>query len=222
MLPAIHVINASSRTDTGITEELARSLAWLCGSGVPPIHCLTLADGPKGIANGRDSDRAAGAVIRHIEMHAGDDAVGGFVVACFSDPGVHSAREATAKPVIGIGEAAIQSALVLGERFGTIGVSAGQHNKTRRFVRKTGGLDRYVGHVGMGLDYADLQYPDRVEDGLLRAARSLRDDMGADVVVLAGAGLARYVPALIRRGGLPVVEPTAAAVLVALQQVAPL
>lgn len=220
MSSSIHVLNASSRKDTGITQELERSLTWLSGPSIPPIRCVTLDDGPNGIANGRDSDRAAAAVIRYVESHADESSVGGFVVACFSDPGVHSAREATIKPVIGVGEAALQSALALGERFGTIGASAGQEGKTRRFVRRTTSLERYAGHVGLGLDYADLQTPDLVEGELLRAARSLREDHGADVIVLASAGLARYVTRLVRDVGLPVVEPTAAAVLLAMQQIA--
>ncbi len=42
------------------------------------------------------------------------------MIACFSDPGLHSARETTRKPVLGIAECGILTALTLGHRFGVI------------------------------------------------------------------------------------------------------
>lgn len=219
MRKVIHVINASSRTDTGITAELARSLAWCAGPGLPVVTCVTLEDGPNGIANGRDSDRAAPAVLRYIEAHASDASAAAFVVACFSDPGVSSAREITHKPVIGIGEAGLMAALALGDCVGTIGVSKGQDAKSWRFARRTGIGERYAGHVSLGLDYGDLQHPERVSDRLIEAAMTLRDHHRAGVVLFAGAGLARYTAAVSQATGLPVVEPTQAAVVVALGQV---
>lgn len=215
----IHVINASSRTDTGITAELARSLAWCAGPALPRIECLTLADGPNGIVNGRDSDRAAPAVLRHIEEYAGNANVAAFVVACFSDPGVPSAREITRKPVIGIGEAGLVAALALGDRVGTVGVSKGQDAKSLRFARRTGIAERYAGHASLGLDYADLQHPERVTQRLVEASVTLRDKFQAGVIVFAGAGLARYVKGVEEATGLPVVEPTQVAVAIALNAV---
>lgn len=220
MSKVIYVLNPSSRTDTGITDELARSLAWLSGPGMPKIRCWTLTDGPNGIANGVDSDRAAPAVLDFVKAHADDDEAAAFVIACFSDPAVYSARELTAKPVIGIGEAGLTLALSLGERLGTIGVSAGQEGKSRKFVRRAGFIDRYAGHRSLGLDYADLQHPDRVTQKLAAAAIDLRDTEAADVIVFAGAGLARYVDPVRNTTGLPVVDPTLAAVLSAMGGIA--
>lgn len=216
MSRAIHVLNASSRTDTGITEDLAFSMGWLSGPRMPEIRCLTLKEGPNGISNSVDSARAAPAVLDHIKAHTEDDAVAAFVVACFSDPGVHAARELTRKPVIGIGEAGLAVALTLGERLGTIGVSKGQSGKNRAFVRASGFIDRYAGHRSLGLDYADLQYPEKVSGRLAEMAESLRREEDADVIVLAGAGLARYVDDLRQSTGLPVIDPTLAAVSAAL------
>lgn len=216
MARIIHVVNASSRTDTGITDELARSLAWCAGPLLPTIRCVTLADGPNGISTARDSDDAAPAVIRYVERWASDPGTGAFVIACFSDPGVAAARELTAKPVIGIGEAGLLAALGVGDRVGTIGVSSGGGAKALRLARQVGVLDRFAGHVGLGLDYADLQHPGRVSASLLEAGRLLRDRDHATVLLFAGAGLGRYGPALRRETGLPVVDPTEAAVTLAL------
>lgn len=215
----IYVINASSRTDTGITAELARSLDWIAGDRLPRVSCVTLEDGPNGIVTARDSDDAAPAVLRFIERHADEPAAAAFVVACFSDPGVAAARDLASQPVIGIGEAGLMAALALGDLVGTVGVSAGQDAKSLRFARRTGIADRFAGHASLGLDYADLQKPDRVSQKLVEASLRLRDDSHAGVIVFAGAGMARYVGAVTEATGLPVVDPTQVAVSLALAAV---
>lgn len=215
----IHVINASSRTDTGITEDLALSLGWARGEGAPKVRCVTLADGPRGISTARDSDDAAPAVLRYIEREAARAESAGFVVACFSDPGVFAARGLTAKPVAGIGEAGFFAALSLGETVGTIGVAAGKGAKSMRLARHIGIAPRIAGHVGLGLDYGQLQKPDLVLEHAIGAGETLRDDFGAEVLLFAGAGLARYVAPLEQAVGLPVVDPTQAAFGIVLAQV---
>ncbi|CAH1648750.1 Hydantoin racemase [Hyphomicrobiales bacterium] len=216
----IYVLNPSSRTDTGITEDMQHSLKWLVREGGPDIRCLTLSDGPNGIKNARDSDSAAPAILRFIERECAKPEVAGFIIACFSDPAVFSARELTAKPVIGIGEAGMMAALALGDLVGTIGVSGSNPVKGLRFARRLGVRERIAGHVGLGLDYGQLKDPAVVEDNLIKAGLSLRDDHGADAIVFAGAGLARYVAALNAATGLPVVDPTQAAAALALTQAA--
>lgn len=215
----IEILNPSSRSDTGITEELARSLAWLAGPALPELRCLTLADGPNGISTPRDSDDAAPAVIRHIERSAQDPDVAGFVVACFSDPGVYAARGITQKPVIGIGEGGFAAAAALGDRFGTISVAGGPGAKILRQLRLVGLTSRHAGHRGLGLDYADLQHPDVVLDRVATAGCSLRDEAAAQAIVFAGAGLARYARPVEEATGLAVIDPTIAAVTILLAQV---
>lgn len=215
----IHIINASSRTDTGITEDIARSLAWMSAEGFPQINCLTLEDGPCGINTARDSDDAAPAVLRFIEREAARPDVAGFVVACFSDPGVFAARGLTGKPVVGIGEAGFAAALSLGEMIGTLGVAAGKGAKSMRLARHIGISGRIAGHRGLGLDYGQLQDPALTTRRLIDAGKSLRDEDGAEVLLFAGAGLARYVAPLEDAVALPVIDPTQAAAGLILAQV---
>lgn len=214
----VHVINASSRTDTGITEDIAESLAWIRTERLPVFNCLTLADGPPGITTARDSDDAAPAVLRFIEREAKRDEVAGFVVACFSDPGVHAARGLTAKPVAGIGEAGFAAALSLGDLVGTIGVTAGPGAKSMRLARHMGIAGRVAGHRGLGLTYDQLKHPDLVAQRAVDAGRELRED-GAEVLLFAGAGLARYVAPVEQAVGLPVIDPTQAAAGIVLAQI---
>lgn len=219
MNSVIHVINASSRTDTGITEDLALSLAWATGEGLPRANCVTLENGPRGISTARDSDDAAPAVLRFIEREAKNLETAGFVVACFSDPGVFAARGLTSKPVAGIGEAGFFAALSMGETIGTIGVAAGKGAKSMRLARHIGVAQRIAGHRGLGLDYGQLQDPALVTARLIEAGKSLRDEEGAESLLFAGAGLARYVAPLEQAVGLPVIDPTQAAFAIVLGQV---
>jgi Asp/Glu/hydantoin racemase len=131
---------------------------------------------------------------------------------------VFAARELTTKPVIGIGEAGLMTALALGDLVGTIGVSAGQAANLR-FARRLGIGDRIAGHVGLGLDYGQLQDASLVGDLLVKAAIRLRDEYDSDAIVFAGAGMARYVGKVKMATGLPVVDPTQAAVGIALVQI---
>jgi len=218
MEPLIYIINASSRKDTGITDDLARSLLWLRGPNLPRIECVTLEDGPNGISTARDSDDAAPAVLRFVEREAQKSEVGAFVIACFSDPGVHSARELTRKPIIGIGEAGIMAALSFGDRVGTIGVSKSSPAANERFTRRLGVQERVAGHLAIALDYGQLKDEGVVTDRLIEAGRRLRDEYAANVLVFAGAGMGRYVKAVQTAVSLPVVDPTQVAAGLAIAQ----
>jgi len=55
------------------------------------------------------------------------------VIACFSDPGPHACREATRRPVFGINECGVLTALACGDRFGIIAIAA-------RSVARIGGI----------------------------------------------------------------------------------
>lgn len=218
MAKIIHVMNASSRKDTGITEELSRTLEPLRFPGGPEIDCVTLEDGPNGITTSRDSDLAAVAVARFIEERHELPDTGAFVVACFSDPGIAAAREFSSRPVLGIGEAGVMTALAFGGQLGLISVSAGSEGKNRRALRALGVEARLAGAAALGLDYGDLRRPERVLGRLIEVGASLRE-LGAGSLLFAGAGMGRYCAQLEQAVGLPVVDPTQAAVGLALSRV---
>ena len=89
-------------------------------TGAPRIECVTLAAGPPGIQTQRDVDGVVAPMLRLIAEL--DPRAAAFVIACFSDPGLHSARETTRRPVLGIMECGILTALTLGQRFGVIAI----------------------------------------------------------------------------------------------------
>ena len=91
MAETIIVINPNSTA--AVTAAMDDGLAPLRIAGGPAIECLTLEEGPPGIESQSDADGVIAPLCRTIR--ARDNAASAFVVACFSDPGLHSAREAT-------------------------------------------------------------------------------------------------------------------------------
>ena len=115
----------------------------------PEFDCVTLAGGPPGIETQRHVDAVVGPICDMIERE--DNAADAFVIACFSDPGLLSARETTRKPVFGIGAASYSAALLLGEKFGVIAILPASVERQRRAVRMMGLDARYAASLPVGI-----------------------------------------------------------------------
>jgi Asp/Glu/hydantoin racemase len=113
----ILVINPNS-TDA-VTRAIDDAMAPLRITGGPGIDCVTLREGPPGVESQSDADAVIAPLCRAIRDAEPDTAA--FVIASLIDPGLFSAREATGKPVLGIAECGILTALTLGHRFGHLG-----------------------------------------------------------------------------------------------------
>jgi Asp/Glu/hydantoin racemase len=141
------------------------------------------------------------------------------VVACFSDPGLYAAREATKKPVLGIAECGLLTALTLGERFGIVAILPRSIPRHQRYVGARGLEARFAGDRAIGLTVAELSDDARTLARMVEVGRELKERDGADVIVMGCAGMARYRDRLQESLGIPVVEPTQAAVGMALARV---
>ena len=181
-------------------------------AGGPTIDCVTNVEGPPGIQSQADSD----SVIPQLHAIVQREVADAYVIACFSDPGVHSLRERTGRPVIGIAEAGMAPALSLGERFGVVAILPSSVSRQRRTVRAYGLSERYAASRSIGLGVPELADGERTRDAMIRAGERLRDEDGADVLILGCAGMADQRAPLAEATGLPVVEPSQAALARAL------
>ena len=182
-----------------------------------PIRCLTLSEGPQGIENQRQADLTIAPMLR---LAARQKDAAGYVIACFGDPGLHALRDQTALPVVGIQEAAVMTALTLGQRFGVIAILPASIPRHMRAFGAMGVHDRLAGDRALGLTVADLADPDKSLKAMITTGKRLRDDDGADVLIMGCAGMAHYRETLAHETGLPVVEPCQAAAAMALTQIA--
>jgi len=211
----IVVINPNSTE--AVTAAIDAAMAPLRLSGGPEIVCQTLHDGPPGIESQHDSDSVIEPLCRAVA--AQDNAASAFVIACFSDPGLHSAREATLKPVLGIAECGILTALTLGHRFGVISILKRSVPRHLRYIGAMGVGDRLAADLPIDLGVVELGDAGATLGRMKEVGARLRDLHGADVLVMGCAGMARYRDELEEAVRLPVVEPTQAAVTMALGRV---
>ncbi len=211
----ILVINPNSTE--AVTQSIDEAMAPLRFPGGPEIQCLTLAEGPPGVETQRHADSVIAPLCQLIA--ARDNDASAFVIACFSDPGLFSARETTRKPVLGIAECGILTALTLGHRFGIISILARSVPRHLRYVGAMGLSDRLAADLPIELGVVELADEGRTLERMITVGRSLRDSHGADVVVMGCAGTARYRARVESAIGIPVVEPTQAAVAMAIGRV---
>ena len=214
MRRAIYVINPNSSTT--VTAGIDAAMAPFRAAGAPEIRCLTLASGPPGIQTQADVDGVVMPLIALARSVAEDAAA--YVIACFSDPGLHSLREATTKPVFGISESAALTAMTLGQTFGVIAILDTSIPRHLRAWGAIGIRDRLAGEVAIGINVTDLEGGGTLQR-MIEAGRRLRDEHGAQVIVMGCAGMAAYREPLQEALAMPVVEPSQAAVAMAVGRV---
>lgn len=212
---SVYVINPNS--SQAVTAEIDKAVAPLRSTDGPDVVCLSLAEGPPGIQSQRDVDGAIMPILRKASELEGS--AGAFVIACFSDPGLHALREQSARRVFGIAECGVLTALTLGQRFGVIAILPTSIPRHLRYFGAMGVMDRFAADLPIGLGVAELSHEDRTFSRMTEVGRTLRDAHGADVLVMGCAGMARYSNALEREVEVPVVEPTQAAVAMAVGHV---
>jgi Asp/Glu/hydantoin racemase len=215
MSRTIYVINPNS--SASVTAGIDSAVAPLRSADGPAIECLTLEEGPKGIQSQRDVESVVAPMLkRAAEL---EENAGAFVVACFSDPGMFALREQSRRAVLGIAESGVLTALTLGQRFGVIAILKASIQRHLRYFGAMGVLDRFAADLPVGLGVAELADGERTLARMTGIGRTLRDTHGADVLVMGCAGMAAFRDPLEQELGIPVVEPTQAAVAMAVGRV---
>ena len=208
----ILVINPNSTE--AVTRGIDAAMDPLRMEGAPTIDCVTLPEGPPGIQSQRDVDHVVPPLCRLVEREG--NRTDAFVIACFSDPGLHSARETTDRPVLGIMESGMTTALNLGGGIGVIAILPASVARHMRFFRAMGLSTRIAGERAVGLNVVDLADETKTFDRMVATGRALRDQDGAEVVVMGCAGMARYRERMEQSLGIPVIDPSQAAVAMAI------
>ena len=211
----ILVINPNSTE--AVTRGIDEAVEPLRMAGGPAIDCLTLKEGPPGIETQQHVDRVVPHLLSLVSQKESQYAA--FVIACYSDPGLHSVREVTKKPVLGISECGILTALTLGHRFGVIAILQKSIPRHLRYVGAMGVSERLAGELPVDLPVVELSNEQKTFGRMVEVGKALRERHGADVLVMGCAGMARYRKPLQDAIGIPVVEPTQAAVGMAIARV---
>ena len=210
----ILVINPNSTRE--VTEHIDRSLQAFRFANGPRIICDTLLTGPPGIESQAHVDGTSERLIGYFDANPRHRDAQAVVLACFSDPGLYALREILPCPVLGSAECAYLTAVARGERFGVISILARVVARHRRQVRLLGLEHKLAADLPIARGVVSLSDEGATFARMREVGDVLVGEHGADVVVMGCAGMARYRDRLEDALQVPVIDPTQAAVAMAI------
>lgn len=205
----ILVINPNS--NESVTAGLSESLTGFAGQAA--IECCTLHDGPFGIETDDDIARVIPLVVEKIETFPDFDA---YVIACYSDPGLAECRRQFDKPVFGMQQSAVESAVAIGGRFGVLALSDESIARHLHYIRMLGHEGDLAGELPLDVTVDEAANDPATLDKVVVAGRRLVEDFGASSLILGCAGMAAIKSGAEIKLPVPVIEPAQAAVSLAL------
>ncbi|MBJ7340650.1 aspartate/glutamate racemase family protein [Mycolicibacterium sp.] len=206
----ITVINPN--TTAALTDTITAAAQSVSGMGTT-VTGVNPRVGVASVESHAEEAVAAVGVLELVRTHQSD--TDAYVVACFGDTGVQAAREVATCPVVGMTEAALQTACLVAHRFVVITMPPRTIAHSDRVVRALG-LEHRCTVVAVDVPVAELvEGSSHLLDAFADAARAAMATDGAEAVVLGCAGLADLVEPLSRALDVPVVDGVAAAVGIA-------
>jgi allantoin racemase len=182
------------------TVEMAGAAAAVLGEDTE-IKALTAPRGPSSIETAAEEVIAAAEVLGLVDAHRDADA---YLIACFSDPALEAARELTAAPVVGIGEAAYRAVLMLARRFAVITTLARGVPDIEDGMDRLGVRHGCVGVIPLGIPVAEQGAEfDATNEAIVAAAQCAVEELGAEALVLACGGMAQVEAVVRERVGVP-------------------
>lgn len=148
------------------------------------------------------------------EIRVGEKgSIDGYVIACFGDPGLYAARELARGPVVGIAEAAMHAASMLGTGFSVV-TTLQRTCGMAWHLAENYGMKRFCKNVrAVEIPVLALEHQSEQVLALIVAEckLALKED-ASDVIVLGCAGMANLAREVSDAVGVPVVEGVAAAI----------
>mgnify|MGYP000091246524 CR=1 FL=1 len=208
----IFVINPN--TSDSMTEHIRQELEKVRR----PDTELTVVNpehGPVSIESAYD-ETLAGPPTLELVRRANEEGYDAIVLACFSDPALDAAKEISDIPVIGIEEATLHVAAMLGHKF-SITTAFRNRVPTRELHSRLRGLDNaYASTLVLNMSVLEMDAdPKKAKARILELARKAVQEDGAEVIILGCAGLAGYAEDIERELGVVVLDPTSVAFKVA-------
>ncbi|MFX0173659.1 MAG: aspartate/glutamate racemase family protein [Candidatus Hodarchaeota archaeon] len=202
----ILIINPNS--DLKMTEAIQKT-AEQFADGEYEVVCKPTPGAPIFIETYEDGIKTAPGIIQLIrENEAFFDA---FIIACHDDPILDIIKEITQKPVIGIGEASMKIATMLGHRFSVVSTTKHAIPIKEAQVRKYH-LESLLASVRAPGEEMRLQND---EEKYTQAAKSAIEEDMAEVIVLGCAGMTGLDKLLQEELKVPVLDGVVCALIIA-------
>ncbi len=206
----ILVINPNS--NASVTSGLADALLGWRGHADLEIECATLQEGPFGIESAADIRAVEPLLLNAIQQR---DDCAAYVIACYSDPGLPACRAAVAKPIFGMQQSAVATAIALGGRFGVLALSQASIDRHLVYLDTLGVSQHLAGEKPLDLSVDGAANDPRALQRIIAVGQELISANGASVLILGCAGMARHRRAAEQALQVPVIDPVQAAVALA-------
>jgi len=174
------------------------------------LTIVNLERGPESIEAFYDEAFAAPLVVREVEKAAAEG-FHGAIIYCFGNPGLYAAREAVDIPVVGIGEAALNLACLLGHQMSVVTETVHAVPRVWRTIRLMGLVEKVASVRPADIAVLEMGDQQRLRAAILQASEMALVADGADVLVLGCGSMFGVQEEIESRFGAPVVEPGPAA-----------
>lgn len=204
------ILLLNPNTTTAITDLLLASARSIAAPGTELVPLTA----PRGVPyiSTRAEAQIGGAIALEMlaEHHTAADAA---IIAAFGDPGLFGARELFDIPIVGLAEAAMLTACMLGRRFVIVTFASALGPWYEDCIAMHGLEARSAGVRMLDGSFNGIADVQREKaDLLVELACAAVDETNADVVILAGAPLAGLAQTVKHRIPVPVVDQVQAAV----------
>ena len=205
----MRILIVNPNTTASMTEKIGAAGRMAASPGTEVI-AVNPGMGPASIEGYYDEAFSVPGLLEEIRRGETRD-FDGYVIACFDDTGLDAARTVAVGPVLGICEAAMHAATMLGGRFSVITTLARSVPALEALARRYGMAERCRVRAS-GVPVLALEDPasgavGKVEEEI---GRAMRED-AAECIVLGCAGMADLAADLTGRLGLPVIDGVAVA-----------
>jgi len=167
--------------------------------------------GPETIESAYDEAYAIPPTLELVKK-ANQDGYDAVILACFSDPGLDAAKEISVIPVIGIEEATLHVAAMLGAKF-SIMTPRKQRIPSKVEHVHMRGLSHFLASVrSLDLTVAETEAdPAKTKQRLINVAKLAVEKDGAEVIIMGCAGMAGYAQEIEQTLNVKVLDPSAVA-----------
>lgn len=206
----MNILLLNPNTTKALTDRMARVAigAAAAGTRVDPV---TATRGVPYISTRTEAQIAGAAALEILAERRRD--YDGVIMAAFGDPGLGAAREMLEIPVVGMAEAAMLTACMLGRRFAIVTFAQALEPWFQDCVDANGLTHRFAGiHCATGAFSSIDAVQAEMEDKLVETAKDCVERLKPDVIVLAGAPLAGLAGAIRDRVPVPLVDGVVATV----------
>ena len=141
-----------------------------------------------------------------------EDEYDAFIIACHGDPNLDLLKEVSNKLVVGIGEASMKIASMLGHKFSII-VSGEKGIPNKEFMVRKYGLENSLASTVVANSSGEVDWKN--QENLINAARKAIEEDMSEVIVLGCAGMGHVAVKMQEELKVPVLDGVTCALIIA-------